>query len=131
MPVTQRCYDRAIVKNLFFKLKKILVMVARKKQHAEPKRRSLPISHSVTKSVTPSINSSIQQFTVKKTYHTLLRFRPPPPQFPAGYLFSLIRSPIALSFFYPRNGSTSFVGCDSHCKANTHCTVQLRHQRKL
>lgn len=99
MQVKQRCYDRAIVKNLFFKSKKMSVMVARKKQHAGPKRRSLPISHSITNSATPSINSSIQQFTVIKTYHTLLRFRPPPPQFPAGYLFSLIRSPIALSFF--------------------------------
>ena len=66
MLVKQRCYDRAIVKKFFLKLKTMSVMVARKKQHAGPKRRSFPISRSVTKSVTPSINSAIQQFTVKK-----------------------------------------------------------------
>ena len=101
MKQEQRCYDRAIVKKLFYKLKKMSVTVAtkKKKQHAGTKRRSLPISHSITKSDTPSINSSIQQFTVKKTYHALLRFCPPHAQFPTGYLFSLIWSPIALSFF--------------------------------
>ena len=31
MLVKQRCYDRAIVKKLFFKLKAMSVMVARKK----------------------------------------------------------------------------------------------------
>ena len=96
MLVKQRCYDRAIVKKFFLKLKTMSVMVARKKQHAGPKRRSFPISHSITKSVTPSINSAIH---VKKMYQALLRFCSPPPQFPTGYLFSIIRSPIALSFF--------------------------------
>ena len=75
-------------------------MVVREKKHAGTKRRPFQISHSITKSVTPSINSAIQQFTVKKTYHTLLRFCTPSSQFPARYQFSLVRSPIALSFFF-------------------------------
>lgn len=104
MLVKQCCYDRTIVNTLFFKLTKMSVMVARKKkkkQHAGTNRRPLPISHSITKSATPSINSSIQHFNSRsrKTYHALLRFCPPPPQFPAGHLISLIRSLIALSFF--------------------------------
>ena len=53
----------------------------------------------VIQSLSQSPHQSIQQFTVKKRYHALLRFCSPPPQFPTGYLFSVIRSPIALSFF--------------------------------
>ena len=62
MLVKQRGYDRAIVKKLFFKLKAMSVMVARKKQHTGPKRRSFPISHSITKvshPVNQFINSAI------------------------------------------------------------------------
>ena len=56
----------------------------------------------VIQSLSQSPRQSIHQFSnsrSKKTYDTLLRFCPPLPQFPARYLFSLIRSPIALSFF--------------------------------
>ena len=86
MLVKQRCYDRAIVKKLFFKRKKMSVMVARKEKNSMQEQNADPFQ-SVIQS--PS-QSPIDQFSnsaihgKKKTYHTLLRFCKQPSQFPAG-----------------------------------------------
>ena len=127
MLVKQRCYDRAIVKKFFLKLKTMSVMVDRKKNSMRDQNTN-PFQL-VIQSLSQSPHQSIQQFTSKKRITLYYDFVPRPLNFLLGTC--LVNWVANSSFlFYPRNGSTSFVGCDSHCKANTHCTVQLRHQRK-
>ena len=61
MLVKQCCYDRAIVKKLFFKLKKMSVMVARKKKNSVHEQNADPFQ-SVVQSLSRSPHQSIHQF---------------------------------------------------------------------